>query len=183
MGKAQMAQRECQEAARYLTKAGKPLGCVQCNLDVMQRIQDAYLEREAQTRLRMAAKPNRIAPKYAHGVLLFDKRMLAKAEVELTAVSELCFLRKQLAMERQAKGIVSPDDDDRPEDEDYEGVLDDLAFVQDLREQFAADGEARPLARLLPCMQQRFAPDFAPRPQCVQWRDALYADEQLDWGT
>jgi len=187
LGKSQMAMREMQEAGTCLKAAGKPLGCVRCCQEIMQRLTDGYHSREAHYRERLKKKPRSVALQYALGVMYFDKRMLRKAEEQLTVARELAHFRKQVAQERAVRKKL---EDEGFENEDYDGVQDDLDFCKELREIVDVNGTytfpgadlgERPAVRLVPCLQARFTEEFHAVPRCEQWVNNLYADPDLDW--
>merc|ERR1719331_1512136 len=143
----------------------------------MEHLTSANLSREAHCRSRVKERPRSVKAQYALGVLFFDKRMLAKAETQFTAVRELALFRKKAAAERAVrKGTTGMSAGF--EAEDFDGVEDDLAFVKELKDTLnvhgtytfpGADLGERAFARLVPCLKQRFTGDLAPVPTCQQW--------------
>ena len=96
-----------------------------------------WASRESQLRGRAKELPRSVAAQYALGECFFDKRMLAKAETQFTAVRELALFRKKAAAERAVrKGTVAVG----YEAEDFNGVEDDLAFVKELRDTLNVQG-------------------------------------------
>merc|ERR1719387_2697854 len=96
------------EAQTCLKEIGVRVGCTQCCLQIMENLTAANTTREAHCRSRVKERPRSVAAQYALGVLYFDKRMLAKAETQFTAVRELALFRKKAAAERAVrKGTVA----------------------------------------------------------------------------
>lgn len=83
LGNAKQALKEAELACDELARANLPLGCAEHNRSAMEAAQARFGEEERQRVEAVREKPDAVKPNYDLGVLLFDKRMLKRAEAQL----------------------------------------------------------------------------------------------------
>eukprot|EP00397_Hematodinium_sp_SG-2012_P047959 GEMP01054752.1.p1 GENE.GEMP01054752.1~~GEMP01054752.1.p1 ORF type:complete len:270 (+),score=46.01 GEMP01054752.1:48-812(+) len=165
-GKTDLALTEAFYSITLLESAKLPYGCAEHNLNAMKQLTTKYraMERGLITGLRHSRS---IKNMYRLGVLLFDKRMLHKAEDQLRKTEDM--LKAALALAKQRKD----DEELQRFRDDHEGVLDDLSFCRKLRLTMSqTEGP------LLPCLTHRFD---APQASCIRWMEDLSSRTNIDW--
>lgn len=163
-GKTDLALKEATYSISLLKSSNLPLGCAEHNLNAMKELTAKYKAKEREV-VQNGSKS--IKNMYRISLLLFDKRMLHKAEEYLRKTID--GIKESLLLAIQRK------DDDAAQRlrQDFIGVEDDLAFCRKLRLQVGqADGP------LLPCLTQRFD---APNAACGLWAQNLAERSNLDW--
>lgn len=88
LGNARQALKEAEFACEELGKANLPLGCAGHNRDAMEMAQARFGEEERRCVDAVREKPEAVKSNYDLGVLLFDKRMLKRAEAQLKYAHE-----------------------------------------------------------------------------------------------
>lgn len=195
LGKAKEALEEAEKACTELRKANLPCGCAEHNLVLMAQVQAEHAPEQRRLQEILAKHPEVLGANYDLGVLLFDKRMLLRAEAQLKWTQEC-------AKAISARHLVEQSFDRRPADPELAirragrmtnmlgELADDLDFIGGLRELWCVEEEsgkadelqstgirdgARP--RLLPCLRRRFSAESGP---CDAWCSELCGRPDVD---
>eukprot|EP00929_Paragymnodinium_shiwhaense_P014523 TRINITY_DN122438_c0_g1_i1.p1 TRINITY_DN122438_c0_g1~~TRINITY_DN122438_c0_g1_i1.p1 ORF type:complete len:391 (-),score=88.25 TRINITY_DN122438_c0_g1_i1:343-1515(-) len=163
LGQARAAITEAERACEELRRAGLPLGCAEQNRELMERVQAQFAGE--QQRLIEAAKrsPQGISVNYKLAMLLFDKRMLFRAEALLKWTRECARATSALRLVEQDRQQLQMESEQSPAAAIaaamspatlrgkkarqqichlVEDIEDDLEFLAELREQWCVEEEA-----------------------------------------
>jgi len=166
-GKSDLALQEAALAVRILQKYDLPTGCAEHNLDIMKDMNKRYGRVEHQL-LSHLDKAKSVGNMYRLGVVLFDKRMLIKAEEQMKQVENMIKAALALAHHKKdAERIESLNDD-------LEGVQDDIAYSHALRYNVNQSCEGS----LKPCVSRRYDGEHE---GCDQWWRYMASRADIDW--
>lgn len=160
LGKGKEALAEAERACQELRKAGLPCGCAEHNLVLMSQLQADHAAEQRRLQEAVRRSPEAVGPNYDLGVLLFDKRMLLRAEAQLRwarerarAASALQLVERERRRASPATGppwVAAVAGEAWPEAEAkkarrmaglLEEVEDDLEFIGGLRELWCVEEE------------------------------------------
>lgn len=203
LGKATLARMQAEAACAALRHHNLPLGCASHNVKVMAEVSQRFAGVERKLNEMVSRNPDSVKPNYELGVLLFDKRMLLKAEEQLLwAQDRAKAVATQRLVERERGPLQESRDQWALQDESegrrlkklqncLEGIEDDLAFLRDLKTMFADesdDGKNHALRgtgvrdslrpQLLPCMHCRYSSDTT---ECDKWWAELSSRPDVDF--
>merc|ERR1719217_1816408 len=83
LGKATLARHQAEAACVILKHLNLPQGCAAHNVKVMEEVSKRFAGVERSLNETVERNPDSVKANYELGVLLFDKRMLLKAESQL----------------------------------------------------------------------------------------------------
>jgi len=191
MGKAREALAEARRACDELQRAGLDCGCAGHNLALMGQVQGCHGAERRRLQEALRSQPRSQRTSYELGILLFDMRMMHRAEEQLKAARELARaascqtlvdydrLKQQQAcaeapilcsLEGRRANRMAKLLEDLEDDLEVIGSLRGLWCVEDgpgVAEELQAtrvrDG---PRPHLLPCMYKRYSQDHS---ECERW--------------
>lgn len=202
LGKPTLARYQAEAACVILRHHDLPLGCAAHNAEIMTELSRRYAESEHRLDKAVTRNPDSIMANYDLGVLLFDKRMLLKAEAQLLWAQERAKAVQASILLQRERGPFQVERtawvfQDKVEGTRYkklqrclQGIDDDLRFLQQLKADFCEETDGRKhqslrgtgvrdglRPQLLQCMRCRFTSDTD---ECSNWWVQLTSRSDVD---